>query len=116
MKVPDDDDGGLPSGDATPPRDVSLAAERTTLAWRRTGMSTVVVGGLAAKGLSGDAPLFGYGCGLMLGLVGMAVMVVGRHRDTDQAAHSVDLVPLLGRTVALVAWSVVVVTLLSPVW
>src|SRR5207249_8719407 len=74
------------------PNNPSLAAERTALAWQRSGLSLAAVGAVIAKGVPGsavrDRPLVG-AIAVALGLVLMAVAGVFEHRRRRQPVRPI---------------------------
>lgn len=84
------------------PWDPGLQAERTTLAWVRTGLALTVVSLLLTR-LTGSGP-----AGLAVGLCGMVVGATlvmaqsGRHRRNDAWLRSGRLRPAVGASAGLV--------------
>jgi uncharacterized membrane protein YidH (DUF202 family) len=101
--------------------DQGLAAERTTLAWRRSGVSVIAIGIAVARGIptveTVPARPFAGVAIVVLGVVAFAVSHVqavrrSAHVGTDRpAAALADLLPVTAATVMAAVGAAVVVLL-----
>jgi putative membrane protein len=101
-------------------RRTSMAAERTWLAWWRTGLAATV-GALAAGRLAPEVldvaawPYVLLGCGYASLAVGMLLSGAQRQRELEHALRTGDHVPLRFRTVALFTVGGVVLAVMTVV-
>jgi len=111
----------MDGGDAAAPGDLGLAAERTTLAWRRSGVSVIAVGLAVGRGVPTvetvpSRPLLGV---VIVLLGGLAFFVSGRQArrravaaGTERpAAALADLWPVCASSLLVGLGALVVVVL-----
>jgi putative membrane protein len=104
----DDEEPQVPTSpsDLDQERRTSMAAERTWLAWWRTGLGATA-GALAVGRFAPDLlnvarwPYILLGCGYATLAVGLLIVGAQRQRDLEQALRTGTHVPLLFRTVGL---------------
>ena len=102
--------------------DHGLAAERTTLAWRRSGVSLLAVGLAVGRGLGAQSPVHARpAVGIVVSAMGAAVFLISLRQASIRARFSgsgrptarlVDLAPL-AFTTALVAIVAIILTVVA---
>jgi putative membrane protein len=112
--------GSQPSADLDQERNTSMAAERTWLAWWRTGLAATVgalgVGRLAPNLLNAAAwPYVLLGCGYAVLAMGLLIVGAQRQREFEQALRTGRHAPLSFSTVRLFTAAGIVLVLLTVV-
>lgn len=111
-----DEDGAQPP-EREPDYRMSLAAERTYLAYLRTGLA-LTAAGVGVAGALPDASAIGFrrGIGFVLVLVGAGVMYLARHRwiAVDQAMRRGAPLPSTG-LIRSATWVLVAVAIAAAV-
>jgi uncharacterized membrane protein YidH (DUF202 family) len=109
-----------PSSDLDQERRTSMAAERTWLAWWRTGLAATVgalgVGRLAPNLLHAAAwPYVLLGCGYAALAIGLLVVGAQRQRDLERTLRTGGIAPLGLPTVRLFTAAAIALVLLTLV-
>lgn len=109
-----------PSSDLEQERRTAMAAERTWLAWWRTGLAATVgalgIGRLAPNLLHAAAwPYVVLGCGYAVVAVGLLIVGARRQREIEHALQTGRNAPLRFRTVGLFTAAAIALVMLTLV-
>ncbi len=119
--APEPEGVALDAADPGPPRRTRLAAERTLLAWWRTGLTALAVGvgvGRIVPEIGDATHTWPYAVlGILFAVYGIALMAVGSRRlfVVDRALARGDYAQLGASTIALMTGGAILLSILTAV-